>query len=154
MWCLQMNIQCKINVQLFAPKHKYVNDHLKPYVHLQCTSRISKRRKRTQRTYKLYKRYTTYVKYVNNLITVDYIFFRLFFFCFHLNKFQVLDTPKKSEWLYPERFRTVILKHFFTIFDALVWYCEELIYLLVTDISMGVEWLLCFLLKGIFMYIC
>ena len=61
---------------------------------------------------------------------------------------------KKSEWLYPGLFRTVILKPFFILFHALVWYCEGSIYLLVTDISIGVEWPLCLLLKGIFRYIC
>ena len=39
---------------------------------------------------------------------------------------------QKSEWLYPGLFMTVILQPFFTLFDALVWYCEGLIYLLVT----------------------
>ena len=29
-WCLQMNVWCKINVQLFHEKGKYLYDHLKP----------------------------------------------------------------------------------------------------------------------------
>ena len=53
----------------------------------------------------------------------------------------MLVTPKKSEWLYPGLFMTVILNPFFTLFDALVCYFEGLIDLLVTDIAMGVEWL-------------
>ena len=48
---------------------------------------------------------------------------------------------------------TVILKPFFTLFDALVRYCEGLIYLLATDIY-GSRMTCFLLLRGFFRYIC
>ena len=118
---------------------------------MQRTSRIPKPIKGTQRTYQPYNKYTAYVKYVDNSWLH---IFQIVFFGFHRNKFQELVSPQKSEWLYPGLFMTVKLQPFFTLFDALVWYCEGLIYLVVTDISMGVEWPLSLVLKGIFRYIC
>ena len=86
---------------------------------MQRTTRIPKRIKSTKGTK------STYVKYVNNswLHILGIVLGG-----FHHNKFQVLVTPQKSECLYPGLYMTVTL------------HCEGLIYLLVTDISMGVEW--------------
>ena len=132
-------VNCELN-NIICTKHGWYTVHSQCYE--QCEYEVLKQSSNSFLTY------ATYLKYVYNLIMVDCIFFRLFSFCFHRNKFQVLVTPKKEWVTIPGTVQDCNITAFLYpiwFFCLILWRIN--LFLLVTNISMGVEWPLSLLLK-------